>query len=107
MEELVPPEHATTIKEDGTLLKYSGFDTYLKLTSATFMSAQSRTVRFDYIHTSLWWSRHRFTPKEPHWAINLQDGNSPLLSSAYALARARDGLVWRSLLQTTFCEDIV
>lgn len=37
MEELVPPEHATTIKENETWLKYSGFDTYLELTSATFV----------------------------------------------------------------------
>lgn len=30
-------EHAATIKENETLLKYSGFDTYLELTSATFI----------------------------------------------------------------------
>lgn len=36
-------------------------------------------------------------------AIGFQDGDSPLQNSAYALTRARDGLEWRSLLQTTFC----
>lgn len=61
----MPPEHGTTIKEDETLLKYSGFDAYLELTAAVFMSTQSRTVQFDYIYISLWWSRH-LTPKEPN-----------------------------------------
>lgn len=66
----MPPEHATTIKENEALLKYSGFDTYLELTSATFI----KNVQFDYIYISLWWGRHRLTPKEPRWAIDLQDG---------------------------------
>lgn len=37
------------------------------------------------------------------WAVGFQDGDSPLLSLVCALARARDSLEWRSLLQTTYC----